>query len=193
MYLFFDTETTGLPKNYQAPLDDFLNWPRLVQIAWSLFDAEGNHWGSKTFIIKPNGFTIPEEVAKIHRVSQERAEAEGIPLEEALAKFSEDLKTSATLVAHNIDFDEKIIGSEFLRLGLKNDLEEMQNMEKICTMKSSANFCKIRNARETYKWPNLSELHKCLFAIDFEDAHDALVDVKACAKCFFALKRKNVI
>ncbi len=193
MYLFFDTETTGLPQNYQAPLDDFSNWPRLVQIAWSLFDAEGNHWGSNCFVIKPDGFVIPDEVAKIHRVSQERAEKEGIPLKKALDMFIKDVETSSYIVAHNIDFDEKIIGSEFLRLGLKNYLEEMNVANKICTMKSSVNFCKISNGRGSYKWPNLSELHKCLFAVDFEEAHDALVDVKACARCFFALKKKNAI
>lgn len=46
MYLFFDTETTGLPKNYKAPASDSDNWPRLVQIAWSIYDAEGNSWES---------------------------------------------------------------------------------------------------------------------------------------------------
>jgi DNA polymerase-3 subunit alpha len=81
MYLVFDTETTGLPKNYQAPLDDFSNWPRLVQLAWNLYDAEGNKWESYSYIIKPNGFIIPPESTKIHRISQEKAEIEGVDLE----------------------------------------------------------------------------------------------------------------
>jgi hypothetical protein len=34
MYLFFDTETTGLPSNYKAPATDLNNSPRLVQLAW---------------------------------------------------------------------------------------------------------------------------------------------------------------
>jgi DNA polymerase III epsilon subunit-like protein len=190
MYLFFDTETTGLPKNYQAPLDDFLNWPRLVQIAWALYDNEGNPWGSQSYIIKPEGFVIPEEVAKIHRIPQARALAEGVPLSEALTQFSADVKAASYLVAHNIDFDEKIVGSELLRQKMPNYLDEIN---KICTMKSSVNFCKISNNRGTYKWPNLAELHYCLFQTDFPEAHDALVDVLACAKCFFELKRRNAI
>ncbi|MDA3802389.1 MAG: 3'-5' exonuclease [Patescibacteria group bacterium] len=193
MYLFFDTETTGLPKNYQAPLDDFSNWPRLVQIAWSLYDAEGNHWGSHCYVIKPDGFVIPEEVAKIHRVSQERAEREGVPLQEALDKFINDVKTSSYIVAHNIDFDHKIVGSEFLRMGKKEYLDNMNLANQICTMKSSVHFCKISNGRGSYKWPNLTELYRSLFATNFSDAHDALVDVNACARCFFELKKKNVI
>jgi len=190
MYLFFDTETTGLPRNYQAPLDDFLNWPRVVQLAWALYDNEGNIWGSYSYIIRPDGFVIPDEVAKIHRVSQERALAEGVALDEVLEKFLHDVKSASYLVAHNIDFDEKIIGSELLRQQMPNYLQETA---KICTMKSSVNFCKILNKRGTYKWPNLSELHNCLFQEDFPEAHDALVDVTACAKCFFELKRRNAI
>ena len=42
MYLFFDTETTGLPKNWKAPITDLENWPRLVQLAWLVYDNIGN-------------------------------------------------------------------------------------------------------------------------------------------------------
>ena len=41
MYLIFDTETTGLPKNWKAPITDTDNWPRCVQIAWQLHDEMG--------------------------------------------------------------------------------------------------------------------------------------------------------
>ncbi len=190
MYLFFDTETTGLPKNYQAPLDDFLNWPRIVQIAWMLFDEEGNNWGSYCYIIRPDGFIIPEEAAKIHRVTQERAMAEGVPLDEVLIKFLADVQSASYLVAHNIDFDEKIVGSEILR---RNFTNHVSASEKICTMKSSVDFCRIPSPRGGYKWPNLTELYTKLFNTGFPEAHDALVDVEACAKCFFELKRRNLI
>jgi len=190
MYLFFDTETTGLPKNYQAPLDDFLNWPRIVQIAWSIYDAEGNHWESYNYIIKPNGFVIPDEAAKIHRISQEKALAEGVELKIALNHFLEDVKKSSYLVAHNIDFDEKIIGSELLREKLDNYLI---SANKICTMKSTIQVCRIDNGRGGYKWPNLTELYSFLFQTNFPEAHDAAFDVRACAECFFELKRKGKI
>jgi DNA polymerase III epsilon subunit-like protein len=190
MYLFFDTETTGLPKNYQAPLDDFLNWPRIVQIAWGLYDSAGNHWESQNYIIKPVGFTIPEEATKIHRISQERALKEGVLLRGALEHFLRDVKSASYLVAHNISFDEKIIGAELLREKLENHIA---GTEKICTMKSSAAHCRISNGRGSYKWPNLTELYKFLFSTSFPEAHDAVFDVKACAECFFELKRRGVI
>ncbi len=190
MYLFFDTETTGLPKNYQAPLDDFSNWPRVVQIAWSLYDFNGNHWESHNYIIKPDGFVISEEVAKIHRITQARAEQEGIELKKALEHFLTDVSRSTYLVAHNIEFDENIVGSELLRLKFNNPLPAAN---KICTMKRTADVCRIPNGRGGYKWPNLTALYTFLFKDIFPEAHDAAFDVKACADCFFELKRKNLI
>jgi DNA polymerase III epsilon subunit-like protein len=191
MYLFFDTETTGLPKNYQAPLDDFSNWPRIVQIAWSLYDELGNHWESYSYIIKPVGYIIPDEVAKIHRITQERALREGVDLQIALDHFLKDALSASYLVAHNIDFDEKMVGSELLRAG--QGRTPFGGSNRICTMKSSVNFCKIDNGRGSYKWPNLTELYKILFDSSFPEAHDALVDVQACAKCFFELKRRGIL
>ncbi len=188
-YLVFDTETTGLPKNYQAPLDDFANWPRLVQIAWQFYDGDGNLWEEENLIIKPEGFVIPEEASRIHRISQEKALNEGIPIGEALAKFAEAVKRAHFLVAHNIDFDDKIVGSEFLRQQQNNHLKDAK---KICTMKTSVNLCQIP-ARNGYKWPNLAELYHYLFTETFSDAHDALIDVKACARCFFEMKRRGLI
>ncbi|MEI6529471.1 MAG: 3'-5' exonuclease [Candidatus Falkowbacteria bacterium] len=190
MYLVFDTETTGLPKNYQAPLDDFSNWPRIVQLAWSLYDTEGNHWESYNYIIKPDGFIISDEVAKIHRITQERAMAEGVSLREALTHFVSDVQKAEHLVAHNIDFDDKIVGSELLREKMPNPLRETN---QICTMKSAVSVAKIPNGRGGYKWPNLTELYYNLFQTTFPEAHDAVFDVKACAECFFELKRRGAI
>ncbi len=193
MYLVYDTETTGLPKNYQAPLDDFLNWPRMVQIAWAVYDNEGKNWIKKSYVIYPDGYIIPDEVAKIHRVSQERAMKEGVPIRKVLNEFILDVSRVQHVVGHNIDFDEKIVGSELARQEMRNEIATLLETSKICTMKSSVAFCKIPSARGGYKWPNLTELYTVLFQTDFPEAHDALVDVLACAKCLFELKRRDVI
>jgi len=190
MYLVFDTETTGLPKNYQAPASDSANWPRLVQLAWQLYDADGNLWERHNYIIKPDGFVIPEEASRIHRISQERALKEGEDLRVILEKFAAKVGRAEFLVGHNIDFDDKIMAAEFWRLGIENVLAETV---KICTMKTSAEFCALDNGRGGFKWPNLSELHIKLFGQDFSEAHDADIDVAACARCLFALKSKGVL
>jgi DNA polymerase III subunit epsilon len=189
MYLFFDTETTGLPRNWKAPVTDLNNWPRMVQIAWILFDIHGTEVTSKAHIIKPEGFVIPHEVTRVHGISTERALQEGVDLSRVLNTFNLDVERADTLVAHNISFDEKIIGAEFLRKKISTSFG-MKN--KICTMHSSTNLCRIPGPYG-YKWPKLAELHRTLFGADFEEAHNALVDIEATARCFWEMRRIGAI
>lgn len=189
MYLFFDTETTGLPKSWKAPVTDLNNWPRLVQIAWIAYDKQGNKIDGKNYIIRPEGFTIPLEASKVHGISTERANQEGQILSNVLNEFERVIKNSENLVAHNMSFDEKIVGAEFLRNKMDN-LIAMKN--KICTMQSSTNFCAIPGPYGP-KWPKLSELHLKLFGQEFEEAHNAAADINATAKCFWELRRLGKI
>ena len=69
MYLIFDTETTGLPQNFNAPLSDSDNWPRMVQIAWQLHDENGELIENQDYIIKPEGYDIPFNATRIHGIS----------------------------------------------------------------------------------------------------------------------------
>jgi len=189
MYLFFDTETTGLPKNWKAPLTDLSNWPRLVQLAYLFFDSSGNKISGDDFIIKPEGFTIPTAASKIHGISTERALREGVSIISVLQNFNSLIEQTTYLVAHNMPFDEKIVGAEFLRNGMANSI---QTKNKICTMKETTNFCAL-NGPYGYKWPKLSELHYKLFKTNFEEAHNAAVDITITAKCFWELKRLGKI
>lgn len=185
MFLFFDTETTGLPRNWKAPVTDLNNWPRLVQLAFLLYDRAGNKIKGGDFIIKPEGFTIPIDASRVHRITTERALSEGQPLSSVLLTFQELIYQSDVLIAHNMSFDEKIVGAEFLRVGMHNSIPDKN---KICTMQSTTNFCAI-NGPYGYKWPKLSELHYKLFRTEFEEAHNAAADINATAKCFWELKR----
>ncbi len=188
MYLVFDTETTGLPKSYKAPITDTENWPRLVQLSWAWFDKDGKAWDRYDYIIKPDGFVVPEEATRIHRISHEQAVAEGKDALTVLTEFARHISRAEALVGHNIDFDDKIIGCEFYRFLIANDLA---SSKKICTMKAGADICRISNGRGGYKWPNLAELHRYLFNRDFAEAHNAMVDVLACARCFFEIRRRG--
>ncbi len=189
MYLFFDTETTGLPRNYKSPASDTNNWPRLVQIAWRLHDERAKVLDAQEYIIKPEGFTIPAEASKVHRITTERANEEGVELQKVLDDFALLINEAQYIVAHNISFDEKIIGAEFYRKNVANKLEQRS---KICTMHSTTDFCKLPG-RYGYKWPKLQELHLKLFGEEFEEAHDAAADIDATAKCFWKLKELGVI
>ena len=189
MYLFFDTETTGLPKNYKAPITDSENWPRMVQIAWQQYDLKKNLIAEKMYIIKPEGYKIPKEASDVHGITTERAYEEGEDLTMVLNEFRKAMLNSKILIAHNISFDERIVGAEFVR---KKTQSLAKKLPRIDTMTESTDYCKL-SGKYGYKWPNLTELHTKLFGKAFDDAHDALGDVKACADCFFELKKLNVI
>lgn len=189
MYLFFDTETTGLPSNWKAPVTDLNNWPRLVQLAYLVYDSKGNKIKEEDFIIKPEGFTIPTDVSRIHGITTESALKYGKSLTEVLNQFNLLISQAEFLVAHNMSFDEKIVGAEFLRLGMQNSI---LSKKKICTMESSTNFCAI-NGPYGYKWPKLSELHYKLFKTSFEEAHNAMIDIRVTSKCFWELVKRNII
>src|SRR5690242_11033355 len=122
MYLFFDTETTGIPRNYKAPVTDLTNWPRVVQLAFLQTDDAGNHLAAQQFIIKPEGFSIPPDAASIHGITTERALAQGIPLAQALEQFLASLPPTKVLIAHNMAYDENVLGAEFLRAKFPNPL-----------------------------------------------------------------------
>lgn len=189
MYLFFDTETTGLPRDWRAPLTDFENWPRMVQLAYIVCDDSGGKITSRDYVVKPVGFSIPEEAARIHGITTEYAIKNGAPLGNVLTEFHSVLNKAQYVVAHNMSFDEKIVGAEFLRAGMEVCLPAKT---RICTMQSSTNYCALPGANG-FKWPKLSELHQKLFGEDFSDAHNAAVDIAATAKCFWELCRLGVI
>ena len=191
MYLVFDTETTGLPLNYRAPLTDFNNWPRMVQIAWQIHDIKGDLIEVKNYIIKPEGFTIPYNSEKIHGISTELANKKGLPLKEVLSFFTEALNSVEFIIGHNISFDNNIVGCEFLRSEMVNVLESKTSID---TKEESTDFCQLPGGRGgKYKWPNLSELYNKLFGESFAEAHNASADVEATTRCFLELIRLSVI
>ena len=185
IYLFFDTETTGIPKNYKAPASDLKNWPRMVQIAWLMADTEGNEIASAEEVVKPQDFKIPPDAARIHGITTEIALAQGRDVREVLSAISSDIEKACTLIAHNMQYDEKILGSELLRAGYPNYVE---SKKRLCTMQSATPYCGIPG-NYGFKWPTLQQLHMKLFREEFQGAHRALEDARACARCFFELKR----
>jgi DNA polymerase III subunit alpha len=191
MYLIYDTETTGLPRDWNAPITNTDNWPRLVQLSWQLHGAKGELLNSGDYIIKPEGFTIPFNAEKVHGISTERGEKEGFNLNDTLDIFERDLARAQAVIGHNVSFDVNIVGAELVRKERKSVL---LNLKKIDTKTSSTDFCKIPGGRGgRYKWPTLSELHQKLFGKPFDDAHNSAFDVDATARCFFGLIDKRVI
>ena len=194
MILFVDTETTGVPKNYKAPVTDLENWPRLVQLGYIVYDVldggEVNEYTSAEFIVRPDGFVISPEVSKIHGVTQEKALTDGDSLHDVLTMFFQWASVCDTLVGHNLNFDMSILGAEFIRADIPNILIGKAQYD---TMLKSVDFCKMPGGYGgKYKWPKLKELYHVLFNEDLAQTHTALDDIRQTAKCYFELQRRGI-
>ena len=191
MYLIFDTETTGLPKNWNAPLTDSDNWPRCVQLAWQVHDEMGKLVEVKNFIIKPEGYDIPYNAAKIHGITTERAEKYGQDLRFVLDEFNKSLQQVKFVVGHNINFDVNIVGAELHRTGQDLELIDFKKLDSCSEI--TATLCKLEGGRYgKFKLPKLQELHLFLFNEEFAEAHNASADVEATTRCFLELIRREV-
>ncbi len=188
MFLIFDTETTGLPRDFKAPISDTDNWPRMVQLSWQLHDDVGTLVEVRDFVVYPDGFDIPFNAAKIHGITTERAQKEGVPLAKVLAAFQEDLDKAEFIVGHNVNFDINILGCEYFR----NNQDSLLLTKKVldtCT-EATATLCQIPGGRGgKFKLPNLTELYTHVFNETFEEAHNAAFDVEATTRVFLELLR----
>ena len=190
MYLIFDTETTGLPKRWDAPITDTDNWPRCIQIAWQLHDAMGNCIEHQDYLVQPDGFNIPYDAEKIHGISTELAQEKGVPLAEVLEKFNLALSKTKFVVGQNVTFDLNIMGAEFVREDVANQLQELPVLDT-CT-EHTAELCQLPGGRYgKFKLPTLTELHQYLFNKPFAEAHNATADVEATTRCFLELIRRQ--
>ncbi|WP_281227654.1 DNA polymerase III subunit alpha [Flavobacterium aquiphilum] len=191
MYLIFDTETTGLPKKWGAPISDTDNWPRCIQIAWQLHDDMGKLIEHQDYLVKPEGFNIPYDAERIHGISTELAEAEGVSLAEVLEKFNIALGKAKFIVGQNLGFDVNIMGCEFYRMGVTSQMSEMPILDT-CT-EVTASLLKLPGGRGgKFKLPTLTELHEYLFEVPFAEAHNATADVEATTRCFLELIRRDI-
>ena len=189
MFLVFDTETTGLPRNYNAPITDTSNWPRVVQLAWQLHDEFGQLIEHKDFLIRPKGYNIPIEAEGIHGISTELASIGGDELEDVLALFKKALQKAKFIVGHNLKFDVNVLGCEFSRIGEQTPL--IHPILDTCTEKT-AELCRLPGGPYgKFKLPTLFQLHDFLFNETFSEAHNATADVEATTRCFLELTRQG--
>lgn len=186
MYLFFDTETTGLPKDWKAKVTDVDNWPRITQLAIVVTDEKFQVQHEFSELVKPDGWSIPKEKFFIdNNMSNERNEKYGHPIKKTLNSFITLLGGCQYVVAHNLNFDLKVISAEMIRAGVKTP----HKTTKICSMLSTRDYCGLPGN----KWPKLEELHQKIFGVTFDGAHDALADVRATVRCVKYLKNNGLV
>jgi DNA polymerase III epsilon subunit-like protein len=192
--LVFDTETTGLNPREEVARSNCTQFPRIVQIAWIVFDKELKVISQQSQIVKQTK-KIPQEAIRIHGITDEIAKNRGVEINTVLRDFLSDAKSCDVLVAHNIGFDLPVLKSELYRNDI--DVGVIKHKRNLCTMISSVNFCAIeRREWDTYKYPTLKELYENCFPdkiLDEKILHNALFDVTICAKSLERLRELKII
>lgn len=198
MILFFDTETTGLPI-WGTPLDNPAQ-PHIVQLAMLLADEDGTERASASVIVNPQ-VPIPERAAAIHGITDEIADRAGIFTPTAVALFDRLAERADLIVAHNINFDIYLIRVAWERALIANGNKGRAwdvahgGRQRYCTMEAARSVVNIpptekmlRSGFTKAKPPKLEECIRHFFGEEMAGAHDALVDVRACARVFFHLR-----
>lgn len=189
MLLFFDTETTGLPKRWNTPASVApSNYPDIVSIAWILTDRMGTVISKAYHLVRPIDWVISPEVTAIHKISHAMAETYGLPLDDVMRRFMFDVERADMLVAHNIQFDQNVIN---------NALRWRLNQTRMLEHTGKRLFCTMKNARMvvglpgrfpgSIKMPKLSEMYTKLFGSEPVDLHNAEKDTEFMMKCFFEI------
>lgn len=176
-----DTETTGLPPRGANPAL-YATWDncRVVQIAWHIYDEHGNLEEKKCFMIKPT-FQIPAKATEIHGITQDMAEREGVPMWKVLELLKARLPLVAVIVAHNLEFDKKVILAEMSRYNDIDLFNEFGSKTGFCTM--------LKNTVPGQRWPKLVDLYNRVISKPVAgQLHQADTDVQLCAEIYFATK-----
>lgn len=197
--LIYDTETSGLPL-WNEP-SEHPGQPRIVQLAAELYDEDsGRTLHAMNFLIRPDGWTIPDEVAAVHGITTEAAKAHGLPVRTVLPLFLSLWKQADHRVAHNESFDMRMVRIEIMRDdGFSPGFADAwKGGRAYCTQAKSTPILNlpptarmIAVGRRHAKSANLSEAYAFFTGQKLSGAHDASVDVAACKAVYLALRARE--
>jgi DNA polymerase III epsilon subunit-like protein len=196
--IFFDVETTGLPKHWTLSLDTIDSMPYIVQMSWIVY--QGGEMREEDYIIKvPEGVVIKEESIKIHKITNEISKTKGIDIRVVLAKFIKDMEGAEKIVAHNLKFDKLLVRTEASRNGMYREVMRVfRIVMPYCTMYNGIALCKlpkrISQRKTIFKYPKLIELYTHLFGEDIPDnviMHNSLYDCRIGLRCYLEMTEKS--
>lgn len=227
-YIIFDTETTGKTTTRGEPSPTNIDhFPHVVSISWVIANIDKNGEDSivdsKHIIV-----TLPDNVdndptaLEIHGITKQMTIDQGIPPLDALKQFTEAIKDTDWLIAHNMSFDRRAVQAMWLRLLMESSQENevtesysrftkehrriVKSKSIYCTMMSTTEFCKLPQTwksehqyprrtpvKDQYKWPKLEELHEKLFDIKPANLHNSLHDCLVCLRCYMKFVHNNDI
>ena len=191
--LVYDTETTGLPL-FKEP-SEHPGQPHIVQLGAVLVDLDT--WqilSTLDVMVRPEGWTIPEEVSKIHGITTEMAGDLGVP-ESLAAEMLLDMWRGRLRIAHNEQFDARIVRIACMRHFEPTQADAWKEGVAECTANLATPIVKIPPTERMkaagftkFKTANLGEAFKHFTGRDLVGAHSALVDVRACLDVYRAIK-----
>uniref|UniRef100_A0A6C0HIE1 Exonuclease domain-containing protein n=1 Tax=viral metagenome TaxID=1070528 RepID=A0A6C0HIE1_9ZZZZ len=203
LVLVFDVETSGLIPKGEPVLDVC---PYILQLSFVVFDTATMKIIQQynSYINVPSKVRITPEIERLTGITRAKCNS-GVVVSEALdALYTAYIKCSR-VIAHNIEFDSKMVRIELARNSgrktrhlcdlLNTGFEIVEKKERYCTMANSIELCNImvdaidkRGQPYQYKkFPKLSELHVKLFGTIPENLHDSMVDTLACLRCYMKL------
>lgn len=188
-YVVLDTETSGL-FDFKLPADA-PGQPRLAEVHLILLDDDLKIEEQRHFFVKPEGWEMTEGATKVNGLTTEMLTEKGVPVVEVLAAYTDLIKAGRIAVAHNSQYDLKMMRAELRRAGKPDLFEETPN---ICTMRGLTDVCKIppKGGRGGYKFPALSEA--CVFfGITNMGDHSAQNDALAVVELLRQMKSLNVL
>ncbi len=188
-YLIFDASANGKPKSYKLPVEDSFNWPRLLHLSWIILDDHLKPIEDFNCLVIPEGFSPDKTSLKSHHLEEENLREKGNRLSDVLDSFEQSVKASDYVFAHNLKFNEGVVGSEYHRMTRANPLA---GADSYCLMHEATYYCKLPG-KKGYKWPTLQEMHSIIFKQGFTPSNNARADVIAAARCFIALKKARAL
>lgn len=193
--LVYDTETTGLPLFNEASNDP--RQPHIVQLAALLVDlASGKTLSSIDFTVKHDGWESCAQALAAHGITTEIANDIGVPELVALEGFTALWLNSDLRIAHNEQFDARIIRCALHRFDPGMSPEKWRDGTAECTQQLATPIMKLpptermRLAGRTHhKSANLREAYLHFTGRELVDAHTAMADAQGCREVYFAIKR----
>ena len=178
IWLAFDTETTGIDE------------PDLVELGAVLMEDDRER-ACVSLVVRPDGWNVPDEAARVHGITHATAVATGVPLIVAVAALTNLWGLAALRVAHNLEFDDKVIRRAIARLPRGSNLPVPPSA---CTKELATPVLNLppteRMLAAGYnkpKPPTLTEAYRFFFGEPPTGAHSALADARACARVYLKL------
>lgn len=197
--LFFDTETTHL-KNDRLP-DTDPEQPMPVQLGLKLDDEDHKEVGATNVIIKAKhgeyGWPISPGAQAIHKIDVDKTLRYGIDIIPAVEMFLDYVDAADTIVAHNTAFDTVVMRRAVYVYSFLTDqpyTDPFEGKNVVCTMLAATDIVKAKPKRYgTWKWPKLEECIRFWYNESLDGAHDALIDVRACARIYYQMQQEGVL